>query len=75
MAAIMKIVRTLFYIFLTAFLVGGVAIVSLQALGVLFLSNALVTGATEAIAPYAFWACTLCAVCAFILTYQNEDKH
>lgn len=75
MDTFMKIVRVLFYVFLVAFLVGGVAIVGLQALGVLFLSNSLVTGATATIAPYAFWCCTLCAICAFILTYQPKDKH
>lgn len=60
------------YLFLAAFLIGGVAIVGVQALGLFTLSNELVTGATKSIAPYAFWASTLCAVCAFILTYAPK---
>ncbi|WBT08701.1 hypothetical protein PAB09_12735 [Corynebacterium sp. SCR221107] len=69
---IFKLVRVLFYLFLAAFLIGGVAIVGVQALGLFTLSNELVTGATKSIAPYAFWASTLCAVCAFILTYAPK---
>lgn len=82
MNSIFKLFSVLFAVFLVAFLIGGTLIVGVQTVGVILLSEDLVTGATRNIAPWAFGSATLCAVCAFVLRYRpartarsDEDHH
>lgn len=74
MTRVFSLVRVLFFVFLALFLLGGVAIVGTQALGVLLLNGGMVTGATKTLAPWVFSAATVCSVCAFVLRYQPSAE-
>lgn len=74
MNVVQKIFRMLFVLFLTAFLIGGALIVAVQTVGVVALSESIVIGAKDVIAPWAFISATLCAVCAFVLRYSTSHK-
>ncbi|PAT09805.1 hypothetical protein CKJ80_09495 [Corynebacterium hadale] len=74
MSTIFKTFRVLFYLFLAAFLIGGLALVSLQGLGLLMGSGDMVTGVNDALAPWVFGAATLCALSAFVLGYRPEAR-
>ncbi|QPK79657.1 hypothetical protein G7Y31_02825 [Corynebacterium lizhenjunii] len=73
MKALFTFIQVLFFIFLALFLIGGVAIVATQALGVITLNGAIVTGVKAWLAPATFTCATLCAVCAFILNYAPRS--
>ncbi|ANE04547.1 hypothetical protein [Corynebacterium crudilactis] len=72
MNSIFKLFRVLFVVFLVSFLIGGTLIVGVQTVGVIMLNEGIVTSATRNIAPWAFVAATLCAVCAFVLRYSPD---
>ena len=74
MSAVFKIFRVLFYIFLIAFLVGGLALVGLQGIGLLLGNGGIVTGVDDSLAPWVFGAATLCALSAFVLGYRPEAR-
>lgn len=74
MTTIFQIFRVLFVAFLIAFLIGGATVIVVQTIGVFLLSEAVVTGATQNIAPWAFVFATLCAVSAFVLRYSPENR-
>lgn len=74
MNACFKLFRILFFVFLIAFMVGGVALVGLQAIGLFATSGEIVTGAKSHLAPWVFGAATLCAICAFVLGYRPEAR-
>lgn len=70
MSAIFNAVRVLFYLFMALFLIGGVAIVATQTVGVALLNGNIVLGVENWLAPATFTCATLCAVCAFVLNYR-----
>lgn len=72
MNSIFKLFSILFYVFLAAFLLGGLALVGIQAVGLVTGSGDTITGAKAALAPWVFGAATLCAVSAFVLGYRPE---
>lgn len=69
-----RIFQILFTLFLAVFLLGGLAIVIIQLVGVVSLSESVVTWASSALAPWTFAAATLCAVCAFVLRYRGKQE-
>lgn len=64
------LVQALFFLFLFAFLLGGVGIIATQSLGIVTLNQGTVIGVENWLAPVTFTCSTLCAVCAFILNYR-----
>ncbi|ART21536.1 hypothetical protein CBE89_08490 [Corynebacterium striatum] len=72
MKAFFGLVQALFFLFLFAFLVGGVGIIATQSLGIVTLDQGTVTGVENWLAPVTFTCSTLCAVCAFILNYRPK---
>lgn len=74
MSAIFNAVRVLFYLFMALFLIGGVAIVATQTVGIALLNGEIVLGVENWLAPVTFTCATLCAVCAFILNYERKPQ-
>ncbi|HAT1170230.1 hypothetical protein [Corynebacterium striatum] len=66
------LVQALFFLFLFAFLLGGVGIIATQSLGIVTLNQGTVIGVENWLAPVIFTCSTLCAVCAFILNYRPK---
>lgn len=74
MNQIFFIFRLLFVCFLVVFLIGGCALVGMQAIGLIVGSGTVITSAKEMLAPWVFGAATLCAVTAFVLGYRPETR-
>ena len=74
MNAFFKLFRILFFVFLIAFMVGGVVLVGLQTVGLFATSGDLITGVKSHLAPWVFGSATLCAICAFVLGYRPEAR-
>lgn len=69
-----KLFKFLFLFFLATFLVGGLIIVFSQTVGLFMLDGEMITMVKKTIAPWVFGAATLCAICAFVLSYSPEAR-
>ncbi|GAA4863306.1 hypothetical protein [Saccharopolyspora cebuensis] len=70
-----KLVETVFWIFLVAFLALGALIVFGQLLGVVLVNPVIVSGAAALFNWSAFTSATICALAAFVLQYlPGEGK-
>lgn len=74
MKLVFKIVEVLFFLFLALFLLGGVAIIFTQSLGIVTLNSSLVVGVDDWLAPVTYACATLCAICAFVLKYRSKKS-
>lgn len=74
MKLVFKIVEVLFFLFLALFLLGGVAIIFTQSLGIVTLNSSLVVGVDDCLAPVTYACATLCAICAFVLKYRPKKS-
>ncbi|EFM43852.1 MULTISPECIES: hypothetical protein [Corynebacterium] len=74
MKLVFKIVEVLFFLFLALFLLGGVAIIFTQSLGIVTLNSSLVVGVDDWLAPVTYACATLCAICAFVLKYRPKKS-
>ncbi|MGZ8178011.1 hypothetical protein ACXVUM_08755 [Williamsia sp. SKLECPSW1] len=63
---------TVFRVSVVVFLLGGLAIVTLQAGGLIAGSGSFVTGAEESLAPYAYGAAGVAGLLAFALSYFRD---
>ncbi|QXQ11814.1 hypothetical protein [Paeniglutamicibacter sp. Y32M11] len=67
----MKFIKVLFLLFLAAFMLGGLILVTGQVVGVLTLNGALVSGSKAALSGATFAAATAAGLCAFVLQYSK----
>ena len=74
MKLVFKIVEVLFFLFLALFLLGGVAIIFTQSLGIVTLNSSLVVGVDDWLAPVTYACATLCVICAFVLKYRPKKS-
>ena len=66
--------QVLFFVFMALFLIGGVCIILTQTFGIVIGSGDVVSGVENWLAPVTFSCATLCAVCAFVLTYRPKSQ-
>jgi len=64
---------TLFRIATAAFLIGGLAIVVGQGIGLILGDGDLVAQVEEVLAPYAYGAAGIAGLLAFVLSYFHHD--
>lgn len=66
--------QVLFFVFMALFLIGGVCIILTQTFGIVIGSGDVVSGVEHWLAPVTYSCATLCAVCAFVLTYRPKPQ-
>lgn len=74
MKAFFGIFRILFFVFMALFLVGGVAVIGIQTLGIVTANGEMVAGVKDWLNPGVFGAATACAVCALVLNYSPTHR-
>ncbi|WP_411732070.1 hypothetical protein [Paeniglutamicibacter sp.] len=68
----MKFIKLMFLLFLAAFMLGGLILVTGQIVGVLTLNGALVGGSKDVLSGITFAAATAAGLCAFVLQYSKS---
>lgn len=68
----MKFIKVMFLLFLAAFMLGGLILVTGQVIGVLTLNGALVGGSKDVLSGITFAAATAAGLCAFVLQYSKS---
>jgi hypothetical protein len=70
-----KIICTLFRISTLTFLLGGLTIVTGQAIGIIVGNGHFVTSFEEALAPWAYGAAGIAGLLSFVLMYFHREAH
>ena len=69
-----NVVSTLFRVCTVIFLLGGVAIVAGQSVGLVVGDGELVTSVADLLAPYVYGSAGIAGLAAFMMSYRRGEK-